>query len=64
MNTIKFISRMSSIALVAILSACTHIEDNPDGRTSDKDLFVTNRKTYAYMNHCYSWILNYGMNYI
>ena len=54
---------MSSIALVAILCACTHIEDNPDGRTSDKDLFVTNRKTYAYMNHCYSWILNYGMNY-
>ena len=42
---------------------CTEIEDHPDGRTDYSDLFTTNRKTYTYMNQCYGWILNYGMNY-
>jgi len=46
-----------------LICGCTSIEDHPDGRTDYSDLFTTNRKTYAYMNHCYEWILDHGMNY-
>ena len=51
-----------SLFVLPALNGCTDIEDHPDGRTDYSDLFTTNRKTYAYMNQCYGWILNYGMN--
>lgn len=59
----KLISWVFSLAILAGVSGCTDIENHPDGRTDYSDLFSTNRKTYAYMNQCYGWILDYGMNY-
>ncbi len=59
----KYISAFFFALILIPIVGCTEIEDNPDGRTDYKELFSTNRKTYAYMNHCYGWILNYGMNY-
>ena len=59
----KIISGVFSLLILSSFIGCTEIEDHPDGRTDYSDLFTTNRKTYTYMNQCYGWILNYGMNY-
>jgi starch-binding outer membrane protein, SusD/RagB family len=59
----KLILGMFSLFVLAIIAGCTDIDIHPDGRTDNSDLFTTNRKTYAYLNQCYGWILNYGMNY-
>ena len=59
----KIISGEFSLLILSSFIGCTEIEDHPDGRTDYSDLFTTNRKTYTYMNQCYGWILNYGMNY-
>lgn len=53
-------------ASVAALSvSCTKIEDYPDGRISQDDLFTTDRKTFMYLNTCYDALQNklYGMWY-
>jgi len=51
------------LPFLLLFAGCTEIETYLDGRTDYSDLFTTNRQTYSYLNQCYSWILNYGMNY-
>lgn len=63
MKISKYLAAFCPAIFLVALVGCTEIEDHPDGRTDDSEMFVTNRKTYAYMNHCYSWLLGYGMNY-
>ncbi len=61
-----FLKGMACAALVLtgpIYTACTDIEDYPDGRVTFDEIFDSDRKTGGYLNTCYSHLQRHAMWY-